>query len=151
MAPRFPPFPLSEKFPSLRAGLPYRAQNFIRIWKPRRIGHVPAVRHFPFGTDDQDRTAEDALQTTGARHQQVVALAELPIEITQQDHVSGQTQLVPPCVVRPRRVHADPVYLRPQRPKLFDSFSELGKFLSSPRAKVQDVRQQHNRPGLQGR
>jgi len=34
--------------------------------------------------------------------------------------------------------------------ELFDSFSELGKLVRSPRRKVEDVRQQHDRTVLEG-
>jgi hypothetical protein len=52
--------------------------------------------------------------------------------------------------VGPGRIDADPKNLSAERAKVFDSFSELGKFVCSTRRKVKNVRQEDDRPLLEG-
>ena len=52
--------------------------------------------------------------------------------------------------MRPRRIDADAEDLRTGRTELFDPLSELGKLIGSPRAEVEDIRQQNDRSALDG-
>jgi hypothetical protein len=99
---------------------------------------------------DQDRAAEDAFQTCCTYVGQVISLAELAIEVTQQYQVIGQTKLRAPGIVRPGRIDADAKDPRIQRTELVDLFSELGKLVRSPRRKVENVGQQDDRTSGQG-
>jgi hypothetical protein len=108
------------------------------------VGHVPAVGDLAVGRDHQDGSANDVLEARGRAGEQLVASAEVAIEIAEQDQVVGQVQGLAPGVVGPCRVDADADDLRAEVAELGDAFSELGKLVRSTRTEVEDVGQQHH-------
>ena len=126
-------------------------ENLVGRRDPRWIGYVPAVADRTVRIDHEDTSPQDPAQARSTVVEDPVGVAEVPIEIAEEYQVVRQAKLIAPRVMRPGGIDADAVQLDAELAEVCDAFSELGKLVRSTWAKVEDVRQQHNRAALECR